>query len=391
MDDMNELYYQIPYVREFDAVVTGCAESKKGYEITLDRTAFYPEGGGQLSDTGFINDTAVTDTRRRNDVIYHFTNQPFQPGTKVHCRIDWQKRTDHMQAHSGEHIVSGLMYRHYGFNNVGFHMAPDRVTVDFDGVITEEQLGELEREANAVIWADVPVAVSFPSPEELKTLDYRSKKELSGKVRIVTFPGTDVCACCGTHVARTGEIGLIKFISMTHYKGGVRIEMLCGRLALEDYIVKDRQQRELARNFSTKPYELAGAVKQYIEESEAKDVRINETARKYLELRAAQFPAGGGLVTDFEEGFRPAEVRKFCDSLVTGGRAKTAAVFVPAENGGRKGWSYVICSREQNMREAAKTLNSRLNGRGGGDPTLIQGTFFASREDIEKVLAELLG
>lgn len=389
MDDMNELYYQMPYVREFDAVVTGCSEGKKGYEVTLDRTAFYPEGGGQLPDTGFIGEAAVTDTRRRNDVIYHFTDRPFEPGMKVHCRIDWQKRSDHMQAHSGEHIVSGLVHRRYGYDNVGFHMAPDRVTVDFDGVITEEQLGELEREANAVIRADVPVEVSFPTPDELKVLDYRSKKELSGRVRIVTFPGTDVCACCGTHVARTGEIGLIKFISMTHYKGGVRIEMLCGRLALEDYIVKNRQQHELARLFSTKPYELAGVVKQYMADSDAKDVRMSDMARKYFELRTAQFPAGGGLVTDFEEGFRPAEVRKFCDGLVTGGRAKVAAVFVPAENGGRRGWSYVICSREKDMREAVKTLNKQLSGRGGGDPTLVQGTFFASREDIEKALGVL--
>ncbi|MGI6075374.1 MAG: alanyl-tRNA editing protein [Pyramidobacter sp.] len=391
MDDMNELYYQNPYLKEFDARVTGCVQGKKGYEITLSRTAFYPEGGGQLGDSGTIGTVAVTDTRRRDGAIVHLTGEPIEAGTEVHCKIDWQKRFDHMQAHSGEHIVSGLIHRHYGFDNVGFHMAPDGVTVDFNGVLTEAQLAELEREANDTVYANLPVSVAFPSPEELHTLDYRSKKELSGKIRIVTFPDTDVCACCGTHVQRTGEVGLIKFISMSRYKSGVRIEMLCGRLALQDYAVKNRQQQELSRQFSVKPYELPDAVRQIVADKDAANARLSEMARKYFALKAEQFPHSDGLVTVFEEGFRPAEVRKFCDGLVTSGKAKTAAVFVPADNNGRKGWSYVMCSRSADMREAAKTLNRSLNGRGGGDPTLVQGTFFAPREDIEKALQELLG
>lgn len=391
MDEMNELYYQIPCVREFDAVVTGCTAGKNGFEVTLSQTAFYPEGGGQLADSGFIDEAQVTDTRHKNGVIVHFTDKPLETGATVHCRIDWQKRFDHMQAHSGEHIVSGLVHKHYGFDNVGFHMAPDKVTVDFSGVITEEQLAGLEREANEYICADVPVSVTFPSPEELNALDYRSKKELSGKVRIVSFPGADVCACCGTHVRRSGEVGLIKFISMVHYKGGVRIEMLCGRLALRDYAKKNEQERELCRMFSAKPYELVSAVKQYVTESDAKDTRIAELAKRYLDARAAQFPGGGGLVIDFEEGFKPAELRKFCDGLVTSGKARVAAVFTDTEANGRKGWSYVMCSRAENMREACKELNKTLNGRGGGDPTLVQGTFFAERGEIEKTLTAVFG
>lgn len=391
MDDMNELYYQNPYLKEFDACVTGCAPSKKGYEITLNRTAFYPEGGGQLGDSGTIGMVAVTDTRRRDGVIVHCTDAPLPAGTEVHCKIDWQKRFDHMQGHSGEHMVSGLVRRHYGLDNVGFHMSPDGVTVDFNGVLTDSQLEALEQEVNDFIYADLPVSVAFPSPEELKSMDYRSKKELRGKVRIVTFPGADVCACCGTHVARTGEVGLIKFISMSRYKSGVRIEMLCGRLALQDYAVKNKQQQELSRRFSVKPYELPEAVRQIVAEKEAAEARLSETARKYFALKAAQFPNSDGLVTVFEEDFRPAEVRKFCDGLVTSGKAQIAGVFVPAENNGKKGWSYVLCSRSVNMREAVKTLNRSLNGRGGGDATLVQGTFFAPQEDIEKTLQELLG
>lgn len=386
MDEMNELYYRLPYVKEFDAVVTGCAPGKSGFEVTLSQTVFYPEGGGQLADSGFIGEAAVADTRRRGDAIIHYADRALQVGSVLHCAIDWQKRFDHMQAHSGEHIVSGLIHQRFGYDNVGFHMAADKVTVDFNGVISEEQLAELEREANACVYANLPVRVFFPSPEELAALDYRSKKELSGIVRLVEFPGVDLCACCGTHVERTGEIGLIKFVSMARYKGGVRIEMLCGRLAMQDYARKNEQEREIGRIFSAKPYETVEAVRQYVAAAEAAEARASELARRYFELRAAQFPAGGGLLVDFEDGFKPVELRRFCDALVAGGKAKTAAVLSPAENNGKKGWNYVICASEPVLRDAVKTLNKELNGRGGGDPTLVQGTFFAERAEIERAL-----
>ncbi|MDY4031693.1 MAG: alanyl-tRNA editing protein [Pyramidobacter sp.] len=386
MDEMNELYYRLPYVKEFDAVVTGCAPGKSGFEVTLSQTVFYPEGGGQLADSGFIGEAAVGDTRRRGDAIIHYADRALQVGSTQHCAIDWQKRFDHMQAHSGEHIVSGLIHRRFGYDNVGFHMAADKVTVDFNGVISEEQLAELEREANACVYANLPVRVFFPSPEELAALDYRSKKELSGIVRLVEFPGVDLCACCGTHVERTGEIGLIKFVSMARYKGGVRIEMLCGRLAMQDYARKNEQEREIGRIFSAKPYETVEAVRQYVAAAEAAEARASELARRYFELRAAQFPAGGGLLVDFEDGFKPVELRRFCDALVAGGKAKTATVLSPAENNGKKGWNYVICASEPVLRDAVKTLNKELNGRGGGDPTLVQGTFFAERAEIERAL-----
>ena len=385
MGEMNELYYQFPYVKEFDAAVTGCASGKNGFEVTLSQTAFYPEGGGQLADSGVIGEAVVGDTRRRGDAIVHYADRPLPVGSVQRCAVDWQKRFDHMQAHSGEHIVSGLVHRRWGYDNVGFHMAADKVTVDFNGPIGEDQLDELEREANAVIYSNRPVRVFFPSPEELAALDYRSKKELSGAVRLVEFPGVDLCACCGIHVERTGEIGLIKFVAMARYKGGVRIEMLCGRLAMRDYARKNEQEREIGRIFSAKPYETVEAVRQYVAAAEAAEARAGDLARRYFELRAAQFPAGGGLLIDFEEGFKPVELRKFCDALVCGGKAETAAVLNPA-GGGKEGWNYVICARDPVLRDAVKTLNKELNGRGGGDPTLVQGTFFAGREAIERAL-----
>ena len=389
MDDKNELFYQQPYVKEFDAVVTGCVQGKNGWEVTLDHTAFYPEGGGQLADGGKLGDATVSDTRHKDGHIVHFCDKPLEVGSTVHGILDWTRRFDHMQAHSGEHIVSGLIHKKYGYDNVGFHMAADKVTVDFDGIISEEQLAELEREANEAIWANTPVSVAFPSAEELAALEYRSKKELSGEVRIVTFPGVDVCACCGTHVMRTGEVGQIKFLSMSHYKGGVRIEMLCGRLAMEDAAKKNEQQRELCQMFSAKPYELVDAVKKYVTESEAKDARVAELTQRYFDGKLEAHAAFDGLVMEFEDGFKTSEMRKYCDALVTGGKARVAACFSPAEANGKTGFSYVMCSRACDMREASKALNKQLNGRGGGDPTLVQGSFFAPRAEIEAALTEM--
>lgn len=382
-----ELYYKIPYVKEFDAKVISCVKGKKGWEVELDVSAFYPEGGGQLADSGTIGEANVVDVRRLKDKVIHFTDAEVKLGM-AHCVINWQKRFDHMQAHSGEHIVSGLIHKHYGFDNVGFHMAPDKVTVDFNGVLTEKQLSEIEEEANAYIYSNVPVNVTYPSSDELAKLEYRSKKELSGTVRIVEFPGADMCACCGTHVVRSGEVGLIKFISMAHYKSGVRIEMLCGRLALCDYDKKNSQERELCHMFSAKPYEIVEAVKKYVAESEAKDARLAAMAKALLDVKASQYPQGCKLVVDFEEGFKSVELRKFCDSLVEAGKAKVAVVLSPATAQGRQGFSYIMCSKDVNLRDASKILNKALNGRGGGDPTLVQGSFFAPKDDILKVLSE---
>lgn len=389
MDEMNELYYRLPYVKEFDAVVTGCTPGKNGFETTLSQTAFYPEGGGQLADSGSIGEAAVSGTRHKNGVVVHYVDKALKVGSIQHCVIDWQKRLDHMQAHSGEHIVSGLIHKWWGYDNTGFHMSDDKVTVDFNGLISEKQLAELEREANACIYANIPVRIFFPTQEERAALDYRSKKELSGAVRLVEFPCIDLCACCGTHVERTGEIGLIKFISIVHYKGGVRIEMLCGRCAMQDYARKNEQEREICRIFSARPYETVEAVRQYIAAAEAAEARADELARRYFELRAAQYPAGNGLLINFEEGFKPAELRKFCSALVNGGKATTAAVLAPTESKGKKGWNYVICADKPVLRDAVKTLNKELNGRGGGDPTLIQGSFCASRETIEQTLSKI--
>ena len=214
---MKKLYYDSAYIKEFDANVISCEKGKKGFEVILDQTAFYPEGGGQPTDTGVLGGIAVLEVHEKNGEVIHYLEQPLTVGERVHGEIDWEKRFIHMQEHSGEHLVSGLIHAKYGYDNVGFHMGSDEVTIDFNGLIEWDDLMEIEKKANFMIWDNLEIYADFPAKEELDVLDYRSKKELTGDVRIVKIPGGDICACCGTHVMRTGEIGLVKFLSMIHY------------------------------------------------------------------------------------------------------------------------------------------------------------------------------
>ena len=254
------LYDENSYIREFDARVLSCEEGKNGYEVVLDESAFFPEGGGQPADQGFLEDALVTDVRDKKDYVLHICSQSLEPGSLVHGRIDWERRFLHMQQHSGEHIFSGIVHRLHGYDNIGFHMGKDFVTVDFSGLLTEEEIAEAERQANTVVLANERILAEYPCARELETLEYRSKKEIDGAVRIVTVPGADVCACCGTHVKRTGEIGPIKVTSSEHYKTGIRLTLEIGWRALEDYEKKHRNVKAISALLSVKPEETAAAV-----------------------------------------------------------------------------------------------------------------------------------
>ena len=230
--ETEKLYYEDPYCTAFTGRVLSCEKSKAGWSVVLDRTAFYPEGGGQPADRGTLGGVRVTDVQEQDGVILHTCDGPVEPGADAEGSVDWARRFDHMQQHSGEHILSGLLCALYDCSNVGFHLGADTVTIDYDRVLTEEQVLEAERRANAVIWRDTPAEITFPSHEELERLHYRSKKELTGQVRIVAFPGADCCACCGTHVRSAGQVGLVKLLTCQKFRDGVRIEMAAGGRAL---------------------------------------------------------------------------------------------------------------------------------------------------------------
>ena len=372
------LFYQDAYLQTFSATVRSCtAQASNRFAIVLDQTAFYPEGGGQPGDTGALNGCPVVDTQEADGQILHICTAPLAPGTVVTGQIDWPRRFDLMQQHSGEHLVSGLIHRRYGYDNVGFHMGSDRITIDFNGVLHESDLREIERLANAAVCADLATEITYPSPAELEALAYRSKKELSGPVRIVAFPGVDLCACCGTHVRRTGEIGLIQLISCTKFRDGVRIELLCGQRAL-DYVATVREQNlQISNLLSAKVEKTADAVRRLQQELADTRQQMAELEAGWFAEKAARF-ADAGDVLLFEAPLSADSVRRLAVAVLEtcGGRC---AVFSGDD---LHGYKYAIGAQNGDLRALVKTLNSTLHGRGGGKPFFVQGSVMAKKAEI---------
>ncbi|MCI9669578.1 MAG: hypothetical protein HFG19_07895 [Oscillospiraceae bacterium] len=372
-----KLFYENMYLQHFSATVTGCEPAQDRWHITLDATAFYPEGGGQPGDTGYLGNVRVIDTHSRRDEVIHITDGPIQPGEKIEGKIDWEPRFSRMQHHTGEHIVSGLIHRLYGYDNVGFHMGHDAVTLDLSGELSGADLEKVERLANEAVWKNIPIEISYPSPEALAALDYRSKKELSGDVRIVTVPEYDICACCGTHVHKTGEIGLIKLVNFQRYKGGIRIWMLCGGEALEDYTRKNKDVFAVSALLSAKPHEITPALEHVLKERDGLKLELGLLQDRLFEYKAAAIEQGAFTI-QFEENLSPNELRKYCLALCE--RCETAAVF----SGKDREWKYAIGSKNQDVRVLGKAFNGAFSGKGGGKPGLIQGSVTGDPEAIKQ-------
>lgn len=371
-----KLYYADSFMREFTAVVCSCTEGENGWQIILDRTAFYPEGGGQPADRGTLNDVAVIDVRSRGAEIVHICDGPLPVDETVCGRLDWAHRFDCMQQHSGEHIVSGFLCARFGCDNVGFHMGHDRVTIDFNADLTMEQAREIENMANCYIWEDHPVQVSFPSPEQLGRMTYRSKKALDGQVRIVTWPGADCCACCGTHVRSSGQVGLVQLISCQKFREGVRIEMVAGGRAVAYCTAMLDQNLQVSHLLSAKVGETAAAVKKLLDSVYVMQGRLNAMEEADFARRAAQY-RGAGDVLLLEGEMEPESLRKLCAAVAAtcGGRC---AVF--AGNGTT--YRYVVSQPEGDLRPLAREMNAALHGRGGGKPGFIQGSLQADENAI---------
>lgn len=373
-----KLYYQDNHMSVFTATVLSCEKAEPGYAVVLDATAFYPEGGGQAADTGTLNGIRVTDTREQGDIIVHRCEAPLEVGTVVEGRIDYAQRFTRMQQHSGEHIVSGILHRRYGFNNVGFHMSLNGMQIDFDGVIPAQILPELEKEANEAIWKNFPVHIWTPSPEELPTVPYRTKRQLPWPVRIVEFPGYDCCACCGTHVSAAGEIGIIKLFSATPCRGGTRIEMAAGGAALAALNEIYAQNLQVSHVFSAPVTQTGAAAQSFSEVLAASKFRIGLLEKKIFASLASSC-AGKGDVLLFEEGLDSNGVRELADSVaeVCGGRA---AVFSGSDDAG---YSFCLVTRNGDLRQFGKEMTKALNGRGGGKPSFQQGKVSAAKAEIE--------
>ncbi len=375
-----KLYYQDSRMQEFFAVVLSANwDEKRGcYGVELDKTAFFPEEGGQYADVGTINGINVEDVKEKEGVILHYLKQPLEVGAMVKGQIDYEDRFIKMQQHSGEHIVSGLVHRHFGYDNVGFHLGRELVTMDFSGMLTGEHLQMIEYEANEAVAANLQIEVSYPSREELDALDYRSKKELSGQVRIVTVPGYDVCACCAPHVERTGEIGMIRLVDAIRYKGGMRVTMVCGFRALQDYRVKEGNIREISHLLSAKPYETAEAVKRLQDELQQWKNRLIRMQMAYVEQKLEEMPEDTSNYILFEQDLDRNASRR----LVDAGKERCSGIcgiFLGEEGAG---YQYILGSRNINLREFLKGFHERFPGKGGGKPEMVQGTVNGRKEEI---------
>ena len=381
--ETEKLYYADPFLKTFTATVLDCQPGKNGFVVTLDRTSFYPEGGGQPADQGTLDGAAVTDVHEKNGAVLHNVDSAVEIGKTVTGVIDWARRFDHMQQHSGEHICSGLICGRYHCDNVGFHMGTDMVTIDFNADISWEELLEIEAQANQYIYEDHPIDIQFHRGSELDAIDYRSKKPLEGDVRIVAFPGADCCACCGTHVLRSGQVGLVKFLSVQKFREGVRIELLCGKRAL-DYLSRTWEQaKTIGQRLSVKPVDAAAAVERLEHELSAAKLRCAQLEESVF-AAIAQEQAGKGDVLLFQPPMKPDSVRKLADAA-----AKTCGGLAAVFAGEGIHYAYALGRADgQDISAQVKAMNAALHGRGGGRNGFAQGSVEAERSAIEAFFKE---
>ena len=374
-----KLYYADSHLSVFTAKVLACEQVKTGWQVVLDRTAFFPEGGGQSADTGALGSARVLDVQERGGEVVHFCDSPFSVGESVEGRLDFEQRLRRMQNHSGEHIVSGLVHGRFGFDNVGFHMGADCMTLDFSGELSREELMDIERRANELVRENLPIRAWFPSETELSALDYRSKKELTAAVRLVEIPGVDLCACCAPHVSRTGEIGAVKILDSQRHRGGVRVSVICGMDALALFSAWQESITEISRLLSAKRGEVAPAVRRLLLEQQQTRERCDALSMTLVERLAAGCASTEGHLVLFDNLLDEIAQRELVNRLMDkcGG---LAAVFCGSDEAG---WRYIIGSRTLDLRKLSGAVNEAIRGRGGGKPQMITGRAAASRLEIE--------
>ena len=378
----HQLYYKHPYMKNFKARVLSCKESSGVYEIILENTAFYPEGGGQPADTGTIGECRISHVCRADAGIIHIGDRSLEIGTEYDAEIDWARRFDHMQHHTAEHLLSGIVHKLYGADNVGFNIGAAHITIDFNTLLSHEDIANIEILANEAVFKNLPVAIEyFDNPPDF---GYRSKKELSGIIRIVTIEDYDICACAGTQLSSTGEIGLIKIVSFHKHKSGSRLYLLCGQRALRDYQAKDDNISAISTLLSCKPYETSEYVQRLYEEREALAFKLLNAKYNIADMKSEKLMNADTTdeVLIFEDDLSSEEMKRYIANLSE--KFGTVAVFSGCDEGaGGSGYKYMITSSILDLPVFIKNMNAELNGKGGGKATAF-GHVSSSRFEIEK-------
>ena len=389
-----ELYYESAYITEFDANVLSCREREDGkFDVVLDKTAFFPEQGGQTSDVGELTSEdganfAVSYTGigkapdSDEDEIYHVLDKSIEAGTCVHGRIDWEHRFSNMQQHTGEHIFSGIVNSKYGYDNVGFHLCDTEVTMDYNGALGTEDIRFIEKSVNEAIWKNVSVIARFPSEDELKDISYRSKKELTGAIRIVDIEGYDSCACCAPHVAKTGEIGLLKVVGVRNYKGGVRVNILCGKRALEFLLTEHDILSKLATDFTTSFDNVPSSVAKLRDENAALKEDLYAEREKLLGYELADIDKNLKNVFLFKDADTDMNLIRKTVNLLAAEHEGFCGVFA---GNSEAGYRYIIASGTAggDARTVSGLLKEKFGAKGGGSNQMVQGSLSgASRDEL---------
>lgn len=370
-----KLYESDAYLNEFDSEVLSCTANGKFYDVILDKTAFFPEGGGQQADNGTINGTEVIDVQIKDGIIIHKTKKPIEPGN-AHCKLDWDVRFRRMQNHSGEHILSGIANKLYGCTNVGFHMG-NEITVDFNIELSTEQIELIESKANQAVYENVAIKAEFPSPEELETFEYRSKLELTENVRIVTIEGYDVCACCAPHVARSGEIGIIKVLSSMRHRGGTRLQIICGKDAFEDYCTKASNLYEIAVKLCAKHNHELDAFNKLCQENAELKQAYASLNNELIEIKISNSQKINGITIYFEQS----NDMQFVRNLALESAKKYNGISV-VFSGTENNYKFAAASSDISVRDFGNLLRTTFSAKGGGSDELIQGNICATKENL---------
>ena len=392
-----KLFEQDSLLKECDATVVSCEPQGDKYSVVLDRTVIFPEGGGQLSDQGKINDAVVSHASTKNDVVYHLTNQPFTPGAHVHVTLDWPIRLDRMQQHTGEHMLSYAFWKSCGANNIGFHMNETMVTIDLDKEVTREEVAKAELMANEEIWQDKPIRIDYMPDTEVAKLPMRKKNEkIHGMLRIVSIENGDICTCCGTHPHSTGMIGLIKVLRFEKHKGGVRVEFNCGARALKDMQLRTDTLEDTSNMLSVKVEDVPEAVKKL--KAEITEL-VAKNKEKTLEMFKLQMPEILAQAPVNKDGNKVVFVTEECDAkdvkalmqLLSG--QENTLIAIVAHSGERLIYQFALGKNAKgNCRTYCQLANELFGGKGGGNETFAQGgcNFFASWREKSNELKEKL-
>ena len=370
-----KLYDIDSHLKEFEATVLSCENAV----AVLDKTAFFPEGGGQTSDTGYIDGVKVNDVQIKDGVIYHYLEKDIEIGKAVNCVLDWEERFRKMQNHSGEHIISGIVHSLYGYDNVGFHLSKTEMTMDFSGMLTRTDLEKIELLANKAVWENVKFNCYYP--ENLENLEYRSKLDLTEDVRIVEIENYDRCACCAPHVNTSAEIGIIKILDFEKNKGGVRLWVKCGADALADYNLKYQSGLKISSLLCTEQGNIATAVERLVKNEGDLKFKITDLKRRLIAEKVKAFSDDSSITAEFEGDMDIKELQLYADALYkkAGG---IRAVFSGKENE----YFFAIVGDEAPLQELFKQMKNNLNIRGGGRGSMVQGTVFAERSEILKIM-----